>query len=88
MKQAEGGLAHLAPVMEPCVKQGSLHEVVEAVDESGWTVVRCRCCGKTLEKRRSWAAWKAAMLNQLFLEQGRMGEPGRITEETCRKGQK
>ena len=42
------------------------------------------------ESRRlmSWPKWKAAALNQLFLEQGRTGKPGRITAETVRHGER
>jgi len=36
----------------------------------------------------SWAEWKAAALNQLFLELGRTGQPGRITADTIRHGEK
>jgi hypothetical protein len=36
----------------------------------------------------SWAEWKAAMLNRLFLEQGVIGKPGRITAATVRHGAK
>jgi hypothetical protein len=36
----------------------------------------------------TWADWKAASLNKLFLEQGKTGRPGRITAETIRHGAK
>jgi len=32
--------------------------------------------------------WKAAALNRLFLEQGVTGQPGRITAETVRHGER
>jgi hypothetical protein len=35
-----------------------------------------------------WAEWKAASLNKLFEEQGVTGEPGRITPETIRRGER
>jgi len=35
--------------------------------------------------RQSWAAWKAASLNELFLEQGVLGQPGKIRPETIRR---
>jgi len=35
----------------------------------------------------SWPEGKAAALNQLFLEQGRTGKPGRITAEAVRHGE-
>jgi integrase len=35
----------------------------------------------------SWAEWKAAALNQLFLEFGSTGQPGRITADTIRHGE-
>jgi hypothetical protein len=35
-----------------------------------------------------WAEWKAATLNQLFLQLGRTGETGRITAETVRHGER
>jgi hypothetical protein len=34
-----------------------------------------------------WAEWKAAALNQIFLEQGQTGQPGRIAAETVRDGE-
>jgi hypothetical protein len=34
-----------------------------------------------------WAEWKAAALNQLFKEQGLIGQPGRITAATIRHGE-
>lgn len=42
----------------------------------------------TQQDRRpvSWAQWKADQLNKLFLEQGHMGKPGKITPETVRHG--
>ncbi len=36
----------------------------------------------------SWAEWKAAALNRLFLEQGTSGQPGRITAETVLHGER
>jgi hypothetical protein len=36
----------------------------------------------------SWPEGKAAALNQLFLEQGRAGKPGRITAEVVRHGER
>jgi hypothetical protein len=36
----------------------------------------------------SWYEWKARMLNRLFLEQGVTGQPGRITAETVRHGER
>jgi|SRR5580658_5966266 hypothetical protein len=36
----------------------------------------------------SWAEWKAAALNRLFQEQGTPGQPGRITAETVRHGER
>lgn len=38
------------------------------------------------ERVMSWAEWKAAALNRLFLEQGTAGQAGRITAETIRHG--
>jgi hypothetical protein len=35
-----------------------------------------------------WAEWKAAALNRLFREQGVTGQPGRITAETVRHGER
>jgi hypothetical protein len=35
-----------------------------------------------------WAEWKAAALNRLFQEQGVTGQPGRITAETVRHGER
>ncbi len=35
----------------------------------------------------SWAEWKAAALNELFLELGGAGQPGRITADTIRHGE-
>jgi hypothetical protein len=34
-----------------------------------------------------WCEWKAVALNRLFLEQGAIGQPGRITAETVRHGE-
>lgn len=34
-----------------------------------------------------WAEWKAAALNQLFMDQGATGHPGRITAATVRHGE-
>jgi hypothetical protein len=39
-------------------------------------------------KARSWAEWKAEMLNQLFQEQGRSGQRGRITAATVQQGER
>ncbi len=36
----------------------------------------------------SWAEWKAAALNRLFQEQGTSGQPGRITAEAVRHGER
>jgi hypothetical protein len=35
-----------------------------------------------------WEEWKAAMLNQLFAEQGLTGKPGRITPATVAHGER
>jgi hypothetical protein len=35
-----------------------------------------------------WSEWKAATLNRLFLEQGVLGQPGRILPETVRHGER
>lgn len=35
----------------------------------------------------SWAEWKAAALNRLFLEQGNSRQPGRITAATVLHGE-
>jgi len=43
--------------------------------------------GPERETGVSWTEWKAVALNQLFQEQGRTGEPGRITAETIRHGE-
>jgi hypothetical protein len=40
------------------------------------------------ERVMSWAEWKAAALNRLFLEQGTLGQPGRITAETVLHGER
>lgn len=40
------------------------------------------------EQFMSWAEWKAATLNRLFLEQGSSGQPGRITADTVRHGER
>ena len=45
-------------------------------------------CARKPERVMSWAEWKAATLNQLFLEQGSSGEPGRITAETVLHGKR
>jgi hypothetical protein len=34
-----------------------------------------------------WVVWKAVALNQIFLEQGQTGQPGRIAAETVRDGE-
>ena len=39
-------------------------------------------------KGSSWAEWQAARLNRLFLEQGVIGRPGRITAATVRHGER
>ena len=39
------------------------------------------------ERVMSWAEWKAGALNQLFLELGNTGQPGRITAHTIRHGE-
>jgi hypothetical protein len=36
----------------------------------------------------SWAEWKVAALNRLFLEQGVTGQPGRITAATVRHAER
>jgi hypothetical protein len=36
----------------------------------------------------SWAEWKARQLNRLFLDHGATGQPGRITAETVRRGER
>jgi hypothetical protein len=36
----------------------------------------------------SWADWKVATVNRLFLEQGALGQSGRITTETVRDGER
>jgi hypothetical protein len=36
----------------------------------------------------SWAEWKAESLNRLFLEQGVIGRPGRITAATVLDGER
>jgi hypothetical protein len=35
-----------------------------------------------------WAEWKAAMLNELFFEQGVLGQPGKITAPTVMHGER
>jgi hypothetical protein len=49
----------------------------QMLNEMGW-------CSKSM----SWAEWKAAALNRLFLEQGVTGQPGRITTATVRHGER
>ncbi len=39
------------------------------------------------ERLMSWAEWKAGALNQLFLDLGSTGQPGRITADTIRHGE-
>ena len=39
------------------------------------------------ERVMSWAEWKAAALNQLFLELGSTGRAGRITADAIRHGE-
>jgi len=58
------------------------------VKQGEWTISICKRCEQILEKRRSWYAWKAAMLNDLFLKQGKMGKPGKFTEEGVRQGER
>jgi hypothetical protein len=45
-------------------------------------------CVAAPERPMSWAEWKAAALNHLFLEQGTSGQPGRITAETILHGER
>jgi hypothetical protein len=45
-------------------------------------------CSTAAERVMSPYEWKAATLNQLFLEQGISGQPGRITAETVRDGER
>ncbi len=40
------------------------------------------------EQVMSWAEWKAGAINQLFLEQGTTGQPGRIAADTIRHGER
>lgn len=40
------------------------------------------------ERVMSWAEWKAAVLNRLFLELGTSEQPGRITAETILHGER
>jgi hypothetical protein len=40
------------------------------------------------ERLMSWAEWKAGALNQLFLELGNASQPGRITPDTIRHGER
>lgn len=40
------------------------------------------------ERGASWAAWKAAVLNRLFQEQGVTGQPSRIMAATVEDGSK
>jgi len=42
----------------------------------------------TDERVMSWAEWQARNLNRLFLEEGQTGQPGRITADTVRHGQR
>ena len=45
-------------------------------------------CSSERERVMSWADWQAANLNRLFVEQGLTGQPGRITGDTVRHGQR
>jgi hypothetical protein len=45
-------------------------------------------CGLADEGVMSWAAWRAAALNCLFLDLGRTGQPGQITADTIRHGER
>lgn len=40
------------------------------------------------DRETPWAEWKAATLNRLFLEQGVLGQPGKITAATVRHGER
>lgn len=44
-------------------------------------------CAPEPERVMSWAQWKAGALNRLFLEQGTLGQLGRITAETVLHGE-
>jgi hypothetical protein len=70
-----------APLSEPQGLYASaprrLKFITSAVDSSTAT-----------ERVMSWAEWKAAALNQLFLEFGSTGQPGRITADTIRHGER
>jgi hypothetical protein len=59
---------------------------IEEVQQGEWTISICKRCEQICERRRSWCAWKAAMLNRLFLEQGKMGK-GKITGADVRYGE-
>jgi len=55
-------------------------------------------CGKSItaavdsatatERVMSWAEWKAGALNQVFLDLGNTDQPGRITADTIRHGER
>lgn len=45
-------------------------------------------CSTVTERVMSWAEWKAAALNKLFLELGTAGQQGRITDDTIRHGER
>jgi hypothetical protein len=45
-------------------------------------------CGAPPERPMSWAEWKAAALNRLFLEQGTSGRAGQIAAETVLHGER
>jgi len=45
-------------------------------------------CSAARERVMSLCEWKAAALNDLFLKQGVTGQPGRITPETVRDGER
>jgi hypothetical protein len=72
--------------LEAC--QGQTRDADAAV-EPPW-VVRDRMLAAMdySPKGTPWAEWKAATLNRIFLEQGVLGRPGRITAETVRDGER
>jgi hypothetical protein len=61
---------------------------MEAAPEPPWSIRdhMLREMGWT-EPSRSWAARKAAAINQVFKQQGATGQPGRITAETVEHGE-
>ena len=65
-----------APASEPSGLPFRLKPITLAVDSSVAT-----------ERVMSWGEWKATALNQLFLELGSAGQPGRITADTIRHGE-